>query len=146
MKHVCGVLVLLSLVGCGKEKVKEVKGTDGVSCYTESMSDGTKVICGDTESFIPDGQNGIDGTDGVDGQDGSDGISPDLDYVTVCPDIPGQYPEVLLRLDGQYMAFLTDNKWKEQRLVILEDGTYKTSDGRDVTFIISGSELICPQS
>lgn len=138
MKNVCYLLILASLVGCGKEVTKEVKGTDGVSCYAESIDGGTNVICGDSVSFIPDGKDGKDGNKGDPGS-----FDGELEYVEVCPDIPGQYPEVLLYLDGQYMAFLTDNKWKEQRLVILDDGTYKTTDGRGVYFTVNGEDIIC---
>ena len=128
MKNVCGLLIVLSFVSCGKDKIKEIKGTDGISCHAESVEGGTNIICGDSTSFIP---NGVDG------------VTPDLEYVTVCPDIPGPYPEVLLYIDGKYMAFLSDGNYERQRLVVLQNGTYKTTDGRDAYFQISGSDLIC---
>jgi len=132
MKHICRILILASIIGCGKNKVVEgVKGTDGISCYQEGRTDGVNIVCGDSVSFIPYGKDGIDGVS-------------DLEYVVVCPDIPGPYPEVLLKLDGKYIAFLSDTKQKEQRLVVMGDGTYKTVDGRDVVFTVSGGDLICP--
>lgn len=151
MKNVFAMIILLSFVGCGKEKVKEVSGkngNDGVSCYGEDFDGGVKVICGDEEYVVHDGNDGQDGSDGIDGQDGADGedgsFSGYFEYVEVCPDIPGNYKESLMYLDGEFMAFLSDPNYKKQRLVILPEGvTYKTTDGRNVYFQISGGDLIC---
>lgn len=137
MKYLYGMLIVL-LVSCGDThevyKVIGPKGDDGVSCYAETRTDGNFIVCGDSEFKVADGE---------DGQDGSfDGY---LEYVEVCPDIKSHYDmkETLLYLDGQYLAFLSDENYKRQRLVVLEDGVYKTTDGRDVTFSISGEELNC---
>ena len=180
MKNVFGIAILISLVGCGKDRIKEVKGldgNDGVSCYAESRQTGNYIVCGDSEFRVADGidgqdgqdgkdgVDGVDGTDGIDGQDGKDGIDGQdgadgsdgadgqdgqdgsfdgyLEYVEVCPDVSGNLIETLLYLDGEYLAFLSEPNHKKQRLVILDDGTYKTTDGRNVYFHISGDDLIC---
>lgn len=153
LKGICVVIFFLSLVGCGKDKIKEVKGldgNDGISCYADSRPTGNFIVCGDSEFRVADGIDGTDGIDGIDGQDGVDGSDGSdgsfdgyLEYVEVCPDVSGNYIETLLYLDGQYMAFLSDPNYKRQRLVILDDGTYKTTDGRNVYFQIINGDLIC---
>lgn len=140
-------MTLLTLVSCGErtETIVGSPGTNGESCYSESVSGGVNVICGDDVNFIPNGQDGINGNDGADGQDGSDGsFDGYLEYVEVCPDVSGNYIETLLYLDGKYMAFISNGNWKKQRLAILKEGVlYKTTDGRNVGFSIINEEVIC---
>jgi len=125
-------ICLLSLVGCGKktETIVGTPGADGESCYADSRQDGNYVVCGDSEFRVADGQDGS-----------FDGY---LEYVTVCPEVNGSYKEVLVELDGQFLAFLSDGNYKKQRLVVLEEGvTYRTTDGRNVNFSIVSGELVC---
>lgn len=146
-------ICLLALVGCGKktETIVGTPGADGESCYADKREDGNYVVCGDSEFRVADGQDGADGKDGVDGTNGTDGedgkdgsFDGYLEYVTVCPEVNGSYKEVLVELDGQFLAFLSDGNYKKQRLVVLEEGVmYKTTDGRNVSFSIVSGELVC---
>jgi len=140
-----GIPVLLFLMGCGKQTEtihghNGSDGVDGVSCYAETVENGTNVVCGDKTSFIPNGVDGKDGADGIDGQDGS--FEGYIDYVEVCPDIDGRYKETLLALNGKFMAFLDGGK--NDRLAILKEGVmYRTTDGRNVRFSIVEGEIVC---
>lgn len=149
-KSVIILTILLTLVSCGKkvEKVVGTNGLDGQSCYSETVQDGVNVICGESTSFIPNGQDGQDGTngqDGIDGQDGQDGtFNGYLEYVEVCPQVNGQYKETLLNLDGTFLAFLTDANYKKQRLVKLpENQVFTTTDNRNVSFSIVNGQIVC---
>lgn len=74
------------------------------------------------------------------GQTSFDGY---FDVVELCPEKPGSHIETLLYLDGKYLAFLSDANWKKQRLVTLSEGTnYSSTDGRNINFIISGSDIV----
>ena len=77
-------LLMIVLVGCGKD-VERVEGTAGVSCYSEQVTGGINIICGDDVKFLP---NGSDGSD----------ASAILTSVDVAPDqcvevFPGVYAE-----------------------------------------------------
>lgn len=121
--------VAREVVGYGRAK----NGNDGSNCYAEQASEGLNIICGDTKEYIPDGKDGDDGD-----------FLGYLELRTVCEDVAGSYKETLLYLDGQYLSYYATNKWKKQRLVILkENTTYKTSDGRNVLFKVENGEIIC---
>lgn len=64
----------------------------------------------------------------------------EAEFITVCPNLEAdkKYKEALIYLDGRYLAY-----YKNNRLTVLDDGTYRTTDGRDVIFRISGPDLIC---
>lgn len=155
MKSLLFMLVIsMMATGCGKktETIVSSPGTDGASCYAETRADGNFVVCADSEFKVEDGTDGSDGQDGIDGEDGTDGSDGEdgsfegyLDLVELCPEhTPGNkdHIETLLYLDGQYMAFLSDSNYKKQRLTLLNEGTqYKTTDGRNINFVIVGDEI-----
>ena len=136
--------VLSCLVSCGSDGKNGLDGIsktggDGknaINCFIDNREDGDYIVCPDSEVKI------VEGVDGQDGQDGDfDGY---IDLVEVCPLISGNYKETLIHLDGEYLAFLTSSNHVKQRLILLkEDVTYKTTDGRNVSFKISEGELIC---
>lgn len=152
------LLPTLLLISCGKREVVQVisgeSGKNGESCYAESVPSGVNIICGDSVEFLPKGEDGKDGTAGIDGVNGTDGVDGKdgkdgtflgyIEIIEVCPQISGDYKETLLLLDGVYMAYLTSNNWKAQRLSILpENILFETSDGRNVRFKIENGEILC---
>ena len=86
--------------------------------------------------------DGVDGVDGQDGEDGADGISPEIEYVEVCPQVRGSYKETLVLLNGVYLAFL-DGGSKDRLAQLLENVMYRTTDGRNVRFSIVNGEIEC---
>ena len=145
MKNLFLMTALIAVVGCGKKvnTIVGAPGNDGESCYTETIETGTNIICGDSVSFVPNGVDGKDGTDGEDGVDGEDGTFDGyLEYRIICEDIPGNYQETLVYLDGKYLAFLDGGR--NDRLALLKEGVrYRTTDGRKVNFTILEGEITC---
>ena len=138
MKALTGMILLLSLVSCGRDKktvyIEGTQGPAGESCSLENVAGGVNVICGGNTSFISNGTNGQDGT-----------FSGRIELVEVCPGVnPPSLIETILELDGVFLAYLASNKWKEQRLVKLDENTvYKTTDGREVSFKIVDGQVVC---
>lgn len=148
MKFLMGLL-LLALVGCGDrtETIQSAPVADGTSCYAETRVDGNYVVCGDSEFKVENGDKGDKGDKGdagADGKDGEDGsFDGYFDVVELCLEKSGPYIETLLYLDGKYLAFLSSSNWKNQRLVILSEGiSYNSTDGRNISFKISGSDIL----
>lgn len=145
----------LTLTACGQREyvsTQLIQAKDGQSCHAESVPGGLNIICGDDVAFIPHGNDGQDGANGIDGQDGKDGVDGIdgtfqgyVEFREVCPENnPQDLMETLLYLDGQYMAYLTANNWKNQRLVVLSEGVqYMTTDGREQVFSIVDGEIVC---
>lgn len=132
------IATLLILASCGQREIYGVDGDDGVGCYTETVSNGTNIICGDATAFVPNGTNGIDGDDGS-----FDGT---LEYSEVCPEVQpsATYKETLVYLDGKYLAFLSASNYLDQRLVVLpEDVQFRTTDSRDIRFYIHDGQIVC---
>lgn len=128
------LFILLVLVGCGDNVEVSQPRYDVIneSCRADARPDGNFIVCPDGSEFqVEDGTNGINGT-----------FTGTLEIVTLCPNISVAFPEVLLRLEGTYMAFLSESNWKKQRLVVLQENvTYTSSDGRNVQFMISSAEI-----
>lgn len=135
----------------GKDGADGIDGEDGTSCSVSQTDQGAVITCGDSSAIVSNGQDGADGqngTNGEDGQDGTDGADAvvELSFVEVCPDYKANTPhkEVLVRLDGVFMAFLADPKHQRQRLVTLyENETYQTTDTREALFEIQEGEIVC---
>ena len=133
MRLLTTLLLSVVLFSCGKVETPE-----------EFFS-----LTGDTGSSGTTGQSGVDGSNGEDGSNGIDGIDGsfegELEYVTICPNVaPVQYMETLIYFNGQYLAYLSINQYKKQRLVILEEvPIYTTTDGRNVQYSIVNGELDC---
>ena len=134
------LLVLLILASCGRvESPEEFFNITG-----DTGSSGTDGINGTNGNNGTDGSSGNDGTDGTNGTNGVDGQDADVTLVEVCTDTPGNHIETLVKSGGKYLAFLTSNKYKKQRLVLLiENVTYVTTDGRNVSFKIVNEEVVC---
>ena len=148
----------------GKNGVSGEDGTNAEVCVVSSTEEGATIQCGDEEVSVyhgsngkdgQDGKNGVDGIDGEDGQDGAQGVAGIdgedgvdgtfdgmIEYVTICPDKPGNHKEVLIKLNGTFLGFLDGGK--NDRLVILSENTpYKSTDGRKAKFQIISSEIVC---
>ena len=153
MKNIMIILVFASLViltSCGSDSDSNpiaIQGDMGQSCFSEVVEGGVNIICGDDIKFLPngiDGVAGIDGENGLDGEDGEDGtFDGEIEYVIICENIrPIQFPETLLFLNGQFLAFFEAPQGR--RLVILvENVLYGTTDGRNVRFKIVNGAIDC---
>ena len=153
MKNLILLGSLVVLASCGRvERPQEFfditgdSGSDGQSCFSEQVEGGVNVICGDTTHFVINGQDGTNGNDGDDGQDGQDGtFEGSIEYVEICRgNSSANYIETVLKLDGKFMAFLASSDYKRERLVLLvENETYRTTDGREKLFSIVNGEINC---
>jgi len=119
---------LLFLVSCGAgEGILIITKDRTPVCTTEETTGGVLLTCNNETLFIEDGDfTGI------------------LEYVEICPNIQpdADYKEVLLQLDGEYVALLMATG--EHRLVFLQENiTYVTTDGREVYFKVIEDEIIC---
>lgn len=87
-----------------------------------------------------DGQDG-QGTPGTPGLDGKN--SPQvIEGVTICPSVPGAFPETILRVDSTLFAVYYQGT--SIHLAELVQGTYVTTDGRNVVFTVNAdSTLTC---
>lgn len=144
------------IVGCGERQVEflEIGGPEGPQGNHGLQGEGCSVLdlgldfvitCGDSEVVIAKPTNGSDGVDGSDGANGADGnFEGILEYVVVCPNVAGSYPETLINLNGTFLAYFTEanSNWQNKRLAILEENlNYQTSDTRGITFKIVDSKL-----
>lgn len=141
------LLCLLLLVGCGRRVVyiegipgvngtngvdgvngtNGVDGSNGVSCYLDYRVDGDYVVCGDDETMV---KSNVE-------------VEPELELVTVCPNVAGSMPETFIKVDDQYLAFLSSNNYMSQRLIVLQENvTYITTDGRNVNFRIVNGDIV----
>lgn len=83
------ILGLFLLLGCGVDDTTTnpaqlatgsgggngSNSKNGSNCSTEAAENGAKIICEDgTESFIENGEDGLNGENGVDGADGQNGV------------------------------------------------------------------------
>lgn len=134
MKDTLKLIGLTLLVSCGGAAGPQMEAESGLPCAAESREDGNYLVCGDTEVKIEDG------ADGTDGQDGS--FEGYAELVELCPEIDAPFKESLFLLDGQYLAFLTHVDYKKQRMVVLpENQTLKSTDGRNIKFKIVGGNI-----
>lgn len=154
----------IAVSGCGSDRETVVNRAE--SCTAEQSKDGVIVSCpGSDDQLIPSGEDGEDGTSctvsndpggaTINCSDGSSVFLPEgedgtfqgqLEYVTPCPSIGqgNKHREVLVNLDGVFMAFLTAPNHMDQRLTIIpEGGPYQTTDDRNVLFKIEQGELVC---
>lgn len=118
------LMSLLTLGACG-----EKKDTLFVeSCTIAETIEGIQLSCPDgTSTLIPFPEDGKDGSDGTDGTI--------VETIPLCPDLPGNYPEILIRIDDKLYA-LFDHPSGE-RLVEVVPGNYHTTDGRNCHFTIT---------
>lgn len=68
-----------------------------------------------------------------------------VEIVPICPEIDGDYPEVLLKIDGTLVAYFAENgDAKRSRLVVVPENTVlKTTDLRDALFKIEDGQIVC---
>ena len=141
MKNLILLASLVILASCGRVESPEEffditgdKGNSGQSCFSEQVQGGVNVICGDTTHFVSNGQNGVNGT-----------FEGSIEYVEICRgNSSANYIETVLKLDGKFMAFLASSDYKRERLVLLvENETYRTTDGREKLFSIVNGEINC---
>lgn len=113
------LLMLAILVSCGQNPVVN---KDRTLCELENRVDGQYIVCGDFE-FNASYTN--------------------FTIVELCPEINGQFNEVLLYLNGQYMSYFSNTDYKKQRLAVLDENVNLSStDGRNVFFRIVGRDII----
>ena len=130
-----GLLILFILTACGEnvEVLYTQPILDAAPCIAQARSDGNYVRCSDGSEFKV--ENGADGLIGT--------FNGQLELIELCPQISALYPETLLYLNGQYLAFLSNADFKRQRLTLLIENTlYSTTDGRNIQFTISNGEVM----
>lgn len=73
-----------------------------------------------------------------------------VELVTVCENVAGNYPEVLLKVDETYMALFDGTTIQGQTLTklsrftnLVENTNYMTTDGRNVIFSVDDGEIVC---
>ncbi|MCB0801773.1 MAG: collagen-like protein [Flavobacteriales bacterium] len=158
MKKLLLISTISMLVACGEQPVKLVLSfpSGGLSCSTKQVADGSLITCPDgSSSYVyngkqgdvgpvgpqgetgPQGEAGSDGLNGSNGSNGSNGIDAFITgYIDPCGDHSGP-DEVLFTLsDGRYAAWYLD-----LGLVILTDGSYRTTDNQQCRFTISNNGL-----
>jgi hypothetical protein len=105
------------------------------------------VSLGDTLSSTLVSCNGRDGEDGESivgpvGPMGPSGLNgTTFEIVQLCPSLSGSYPEVLFKIGGRLYAHF-DGGANLDRLVLLPNGTYSTTDGRNCVFTVSGGNVL----
>ena len=115
------LLVLVLLVGCGKQEIGVVNRKDEF-CHTEYIDEGIKLMCGTETTIFP---------------------LLDVEIVDVCPD-SAFYNESLMLVNGEYLAYYSGSTDYTRRLTkLLENVTYSTTDGRGRLFKIVGGEIVC---
>lgn len=132
-------LILLFLLSCGQANEASHCLFNGTECRDESPTPEK----GDRGDVGPSGKDGefVIGPMGPAGADGSDGTR--IEPMTVCPLMPGAYPEVLLCIDDELFAVFNDSG-TTTRYVKVPPGVYRTTDTRRISFrVINACEMEC---
>lgn len=133
------VAILIGLGACGdRDRVQLIPGPKGD--VGERGNDGESIV----GPVGPRGEPGEDGESivGPAGPQGIPGLNgTTIEIVQLCPNLPGSYPEVLFKIGGQLYA-LFDGGANLDRLVLLTDGTFRTTDGRNCVFTVSGGNVL----
>jgi hypothetical protein len=79
------------------------------------------------------GAKGAAGLKGADGEDGEDGQFGSV--ITLCPNVSGQFKEVLFSIGGKLYAVLKSGN--NVALIEVGNGNWKTTDGRTCNFTVS---------
>jgi len=72
MLFITCLLGLGMLTSCGKNKV-DVEALEAEGCTVSQLANGSEITCGDTTTFVPNGNDGMDGLNGADGAKGDAG-------------------------------------------------------------------------
>jgi hypothetical protein len=137
-------------------------GSDGSSCWAETDSLGVLIKCSNGDEFlVMHGSDGVDGQDGADGSKGDQGDKGDqglpgspgvpgtsISVVIPCPNVSGDFPEVLLKIGNDLYAALNIKQGngnaavlKQVALVKLINGNYATTDGRTCNFTVANGSI-----
>lgn len=84
----------------------------------------------------PSGNTGATGSQGEQGLPGIDGTDASIEVIDLCPDIAGNFPQVLFRIDEKLFTVYRSNG-NNTRLVELVPGNYVTTDGRSCNFTVT---------
>lgn len=125
---ITNMLLVLSLISCGRNATFSTVDVPP-PCSVVSTSEGTTIVCGNTDTFIPNGTDGADGVDGINGQDAV------IEVIAPCND---PYNEVLIRMsDGTVIGHYSGGTVNKQALVVLTPGAYVTTGrGNSCHFVI----------
>lgn len=157
--------LLLSVAACDPHShtnFERIVGPQGNSCVVEQLDAGALIMCGESSAFVYDGIDGVDGAQGpqgiqgvagVQGEQGEQGAQGEqgvqgaqgvqgldasdafiVGYIDPCGDSPGVDEVLFVLSDGRMAAW-----YKNVGLVILEDGTYQTTDKQKCVFTISNN-------
>lgn len=120
------VAILSALLGCDKSQIVNIERDPDV--YNVTYLTEEYFVTNVTEEYITQ--------EFVTINQGSN-----VEIVTLCPDLPGDFPEVLFKVDNTFVAlFIENNGGKNPRLAVLKENTLlQSTDGRQCRFrIIDG--------
>lgn len=133
------IFLLMLLVGCIDKTIIQQHG----NCTVIDTTEGALIECPDGSSqIVYDGQKGdqgITGPTGPQGETGEPGLASFIvDYIDPCGDDLGEPDEILFVLnDGKMCAW-----YLNIGLVILTDGSYRTTDKQKCNFTISNNGTV----
>lgn len=134
------IIGTLLLAGCGSDDFAVYDPETGIITFADGSQLTRDELRGPQGETGPQGPQGVQGPAGQNGQDGADGDAgdPGLIVDTIDPCGPHDGPDEVLFIlsNGQFAAW-----YKNVGLVILEDGTYITTDKQRCKFRISGDHF-----
>ena len=147
MKNTIIAVSILLVTACGSHREEP-------TCSVTKVDDISTITCPD--GTVTNIQDGVDGSDGLSGAPGQVGVGIQgpvgpqgpsgapgtiVTVVPLCPNLPGVYPEVLLRINGLLYAFLEGGN-NLGRLVYVGPGSYSSSDGRACSFTVDTNNQV----
>lgn len=126
-------LLLLTLTACDKNQTIRIDQTPDVyNTYITELYEEYQ-ITNVTEQYITEEYYEVTNINGA-----------QIEVVPLCPNIPGDFPEVLLRIDGILVAYFAQNgDAKKARLVVVpENVTLGTTDNRPCSFKIVNQQVV----
>lgn len=134
----------LSLSACGSTELVPVSGPKGEQGDRGPAGEagqkglqGEQGLQGEKGDAGIQGPKGETGATGPTGEQGTPGLNAVLESIELCPSLPGDYPEYLLRTTQGLFAVYFDYNAKRAFLSKLIPGRYITTDGRNCAFTIT---------
>jgi hypothetical protein len=127
------VAVVSSLIGCDKTQVVNIDRDPDIinNTYVTNLLE-EYYVTNVTEQYITEEYYEVTNIQGA-----------QIEIVPLCPNIPGDFPEVLLRIDGVLVAYFAQNgDAKKARLVVVaENVNLATTDSRNCRFRVVNGQV-----